>query len=282
MSAAKTAGKEPRFITSPINNQMVNYRIYYMSGFEKLFYGILVFAAGGFSGWVFYGGLFKADGESTMLTHISDGIVVCVIGCIALRVFFPALRKMLKTRRDKALRVQFRDMLENLTSSLSAGNTMAESFVNAREDLSNQYSESDYIIQELTEIISALNNGYTLEEMLTSFGARADSEDIQNFSNVIGNCYRVGGDFKTVVRKSRDIISDKMAIEDEITTKIASNKLQHNAMCIMPIVLVAMLKISNGSFAANLSSFLGVLVTTLAVGIFVGSYFWGRKIIDIR
>jgi hypothetical protein len=25
-----------------------------------------------------------------------------------------------------------------------------------------------------------------------------------------------------------------------------------------------------------------VIVTTLAVGIFVASYFWGRKIIDIR
>lgn len=279
---AKTAEKEPRFKMSPVNNRMVNYRIYYMSVAEKLLYGILVFAAGGFAGWVFYGGLFKADGESTMLTHISDAVVICVIGCVALRVFMPEIHRMLKNRRDKALRVQFRDMLENLTSSLAAGNTVADSFVNARTDLSNQYSESDYIIQELTEIVSGINNGYTLEEMLGSFGARTDSEDIQNFSNVIGNCYRMGGDFKTVVRKTRDIISDKMAIEDEITTKISSNKLQHNAMCIMPIALVAMLKLSNGSFAENLSSFLGVAVTTVAVGIFVVSYFWGRKIIDIR
>ena len=92
----------------------------------------------------------------------------------------------------------------------------------------------------------------------------------------------MGGDFKTVVRKTRDIISDKMAIEDEIVTKISSNKLQHNAMCLMPILLVAMLKMSSPSFAENLASFLGVLVTTAAVGIFVASYFWGRKIIDIR
>ena len=34
--------------------------------------------------------------------------------------------------------------------------------------------------------------------------------------------------------------------------------------------------------AENLASFLGVVVTTIAVGIFVASYFWGRKIIDIR
>lgn len=279
---ARKTEKEPKFIASPVNNQMVNYRIYYMSGVEKLFYSILLFALGGFTGWVFYGGLFKVDGEATMMTYISNLVVICIVGSIALRVFLPAIRQMLKERREKALRLQFRDMLEDLTSSLAAGNTVAESFINAKADLANQYAETDYIIVELTEIITGLNNGYTLEEMLSSFGSRTDNEDIQNFSNVIGNCYRMGGDFKTAVRKTRDIISDKMAIEDEILTKISSNKLQHNAMCIMPIVLVAMLKLSSSSFAENLASLLGVIVTTLAVGIFVASYFWGRKIIDIR
>lgn len=279
---AKKELKEPKFILSPINNQMTNYKVYYMSLSEKLMYILLLFAVGGFVGWVFYGGLFKSDGEATTATHISDVIVFCLIGGIAVKCFMPMVQTMLKERRDKALRLQFRDMLENLTSSLAAGNTVADSFVNARDDLSNQYAPSDCIIIELTEIVSGINNGYTLEEMLSAFGVRADSEDIQNFSNVIGNCYRMGGDFKTVVRKTRDIISDKMAIEDEIATKIASNKLQHNVMCIMPIALVAMLKLSNGSFSTNLASPIGVAATTVAIGIFVGAYIWGKKIIDIR
>lgn len=279
---SKKAVKEPQYIQSPINNQMTNYKIYYMSAAEKLAYTIVVFCIGGFAGWIFYGGLFKADGEATLATHISDLVVIAVTGGIALRFFLPAIRAMLKSRRDKALRLQFRDMLESLTSSLAAGNTVADAFNNAPGDLSNQYTNTDYIITELTEICAGLSNGCTLEEMLGAFGARTDNEDILNFSNVIGNCYRMGGDFKTVIRKTRDIISDKMSIEDEIATKIASNKLQHNAMCIMPIVLVAMLKMSSGSFADNLSSFLGVTATTIAVVIFVASYFWGRKIIDIR
>lgn len=33
---------------------------------------------------------------------------------------------------------------------------------------------------------------------------------------------------------------------------------------------------------SNLSSFLGVIITTIAIGIFVASYFWGQKIIDIQ
>ncbi len=278
----KRGTKEPQYIASPLNNQMINYKVYYMSMFERVMYFALVFVVGGFVGWVFYGGLFKRDGEATLATSISNLVIILLFGAIAAKVFLPAVGQMLKNRRDKALRIQFRDMLETIVSSLAAGNTVNDSFINARNDLLNQYSETDIIISELTEIQKGIDNGLTLETMLTAFGDRTENEDIQNFANVISNCYRIGGDFKTAVRKTKDIISDKMAIEVEIETKIASNKLQHNAMCIMPIALVAMLKLSSATFAENLASFLGVVITTIAIAIFVGAYFWGRKIIDIR
>ena len=99
---------------------------------------------------------------------------------------------------------------------------------------------------------------------------------------MISNCYRLGGNFGTVVRRTRDIISDKMAIQDEIDTKLTSNKLQLNGMCLMPVLLVTLLKLSSSDFANNLASIKGVFVTTIAIGIFVGAYAWGRKIINIR
>ena len=135
---------------------------------------------------------------------------------------------------------------------------------------------------ELTEIIGGLKNGHTLEEMILDFGKRSGIEDVENFSNVMGNCYRMGGNFKDVVRRTRDIISEKMEIAEEITTKISSNKTQLNVMCLMPIVLVGMLKSTSPDFANNLASPVGIIVTTIAIAIFVASYFWGQKIIDIR
>lgn len=273
---------EPQFIPSVLNNQMLNYKVYYMSFTEKLIYFLLTFIAGGVVGLIFYGGLFKSEGEATTATMISNIVVFCLIGLIAAKFFVPAIRRNLKNKRDKVLRKQFMNLLEDLSVSLAAGNTLNDSFINAKSDMQNQYSEKDMIIQELSEIISGMDNGHTLEEMMTAFGQRAGNEDIENFANVISNCYRMGGNFKDVIRKTRNIISDKIAIEEEIETKLASNKLQHNAMCLMPIALVGMLKLSSASFAANLSSFLGVIITTIAIGIFVASYFWGQKIIDIQ
>ena len=279
---AKKKERGPKTILSPLNNPMPNYAEYYMSAGERLVSFLCLFVAGGAVGLVFYGGLFQRDGAATLATYISNLVVFVVVGLIAARVFFPAVRNMLKTRRAKALRLQFRDMLETLSTSLASGNTVMDAFLNARGDMLNQYTEGDLIIQELTEIEMGLRNGETLETMLSAFGERSDNEDIQNFSNVISNCFRIGGDFKTAVRKTRDIITEKMAIEDEIQTKVASNRLQHNAMCLMPIALVWLIKSMSDTFAENLASPIGVVVTTVAIAIYVASYFWGRKIIDIE
>lgn len=278
----KKAERGPKYIASPLNNDMINYAEYYFSVSEKILFFFLTFVVGGMVGLVFYGGLFKVDGEATTATHISNTVVFSIIGGIAAKFFIPVLREKMRENRNKKLEKQFMNMLDGLAASLAAGNTVNDAFVNAKEDMKNQYSEEEVIVREISEIVLGLDNGRTLEEMIAAFGARSNSEDIENFSNVISNCYRMGGNFKDVIRKTRDIISDKSAIADEIETKLASNKLQHNAMCIMPILLVAMLKSVSSSFADNLASALGVVVTTIAIAIFVASYFWGQKIIDIR
>lgn len=274
--------REPKYIPSPLNNNMINYKEYYMGANEKIGYSLLIFVIGGLVGLVFYGGLFKSDGDATLATHISNAIFFCIVGIVALKFFMKTVVESLKDRRTKKLQKQFMDLLENLSFSLSSGNTVNDAFLNARGDLLNQYTEKDMIIIELNEIVNGIQNGKTLEEMMQSFGKRSGNEDIENFGNVISNCYRLGGDFNSVVRKTRLILGDKVAITEEINTKLMSNKLQLNAMCIMPIILVAMLKVSSTSFAQNLSSAVGVIVTTFAIGLFVAAYIWGQKIIDIR
>ena len=280
--AKKNSETEPQFLPSPLNNDMINYKVYYMSSSEKIGALLLTLILGGLAGLVFYGGLFKVGGEATTATTISNLVVFFGVGGIAAKVFVPAVKKSLHTKRKKALRKQFMDMLEILSASLASGNTVNDAFIGAKTDMRNQYSDTAYIIQELDEIASGITNGKSLEEMVISFGKRSANEDIENFGNVISNCYRLGGDFKDVIVRTRAILGDKIAIEDEIQTKLASNKLQHYAMSLMPIALVAMLKITNDSFARNLATPVGVFVTTFAIGIFVGSYFWGMKICDIK
>lgn len=278
----KKKERGPKYLPNPLNNQMLNYAEYYMSTGEKCLYSLILFAAGAVVGWAFYGGLFKVDGIATIATYISNVVVMCAVGGIAIKIFLSEVQAFLKKRRASALSVQFRDLLESLNTSLSSGSTVADAFTDAPGALLNQYGSDSYIITELNAIISGVANGQTLEVMLNDFGMRSDNEDIQNFANVMANCYRLGGDFKNVVRRTKDIIGDKMAVSSEIATKVASNKFQHSAMCVIPVILVIMLKHMSSMFSENLATPIGVIVTTISVAILTASFFWGRRIVEIN
>lgn len=274
--------KKPKYILSPLNSQMINYQVYYLSASEKILYSVILFIVGGLAGQVFYGGLFKQNGEATTMTTISNIVFFVLVGLLAVKLFLPAVAESFRVKRSSRLRRQFMDFLDNLTSSLASGGTVNNAVIAAERELSKQYGPNEPIVLELKEIVNGINNGQTLETMLSSFAERSGDEDVENFSNIITNCLRIGGDFRDVIIKTRSLISSKIAIADEIETKLTSNKMQLNAMCLMPVFLVGMLKGTSSMFSENLSTPLGVIVTTIAIGIFVGAYMWGNKIIDVR
>ena len=62
---------------------MLNNHTYVMGKQEKLFYTIAAFIAGGLAGLLFYGGLFKSQGEATSLTTVSNIVVFVAVGLFA-------------------------------------------------------------------------------------------------------------------------------------------------------------------------------------------------------
>lgn len=79
---------EPQFIPSALNNQMLNYKVYYMSFTEKLIYFLLTFIIGGVVGLVFYGGLFKSDRNSVIDTFYNPSLQRCEVRLYARIAFW--------------------------------------------------------------------------------------------------------------------------------------------------------------------------------------------------
>lgn len=282
MSKKKEKVEEPAFLKSLLNNPVPNYRVYVPGKIEKALVSVVCFILGAFVGWVFYGSLFKIEGNPTMMTYIADAIVFVIVGFFATKFLMPMyLKRCLEKQRNK-LKKQFRDLLEALTASISSGSNASQAFEAAYNDLANQYSPDDFIMIEVNEINVGVRQNFDLGELVMNFGDRSDNEDIANFAIVFKVCLEKGGNLNTVIHQTNAVISDKMAIADEIETKLTSNKMQHNIMSLMPIPIVAMLKFSNDSFAANFASFKGIAVNTVAIVIFVLAYKYGLKIVDIK
>ena len=271
-----------KYSKTPLNNMMLNYYVYVFSVSEFIIAHLTSFILGGMTGLVFYSGLFKHEGYATTATNISNGIFFCITGAIGIWFLIPLYKTSALAKRKKRIKLQFRDMLESLASSFSAGSNVLGAFTSTLADLKIQYDENDIIIKEMQNIIDGANQGIGIDAMLKSFAERSQDDDIQNFVDVFEICFRQGGNMQSVVIHTHSVISEKIAVSLEIQTKLTSNKMQHDVMSVMPIAIVLMLKITNKVFAENFTTFTGVLINTVAIAIFITAYRYGKKIINIK
>lgn len=277
----KKRQKPQQYVISLMNNQMLDYRIYVMRLWERLLYFLIGAVAGALVGYVFYGDLFLADGVATQATVISNGVVCGLFAILAGSLFLPFRRNQLQKKRQATLRNQFRDLLASLSSSLSSGKNVTDSFLSARSDLSLQHSAQSYIVIEVDEILAGMQNNIPVENMLRDFAKRTGISDIEDFASVFEVCYRRGGNLKDVIRRTNEVLSDKMSCADEIETKLSSNKSQLVIMGIMPLGIMSMLRFTNSGFAQNFSSPAGVAAITVGIGLFLAAFYLGWRILRI-
>ncbi len=275
--------KEPQYYKNSFGQKTLNYHVYYMSVLEKVLYFILAFVVGGAVGYLFYGGIGKDQyGMPTMLTYVLNTVIVGGCGAVTGKMFLPIRTKQILESRKRKLRSQFRDLLEALSTSLGSGKNVSDSFRAAYLDLSNQYEEGTFILEELEIITKGIYNNFNIEELINDLAKRSACADIEDFANVFEVCYRRGGDIRETIRNSCRIIVDKMAVAQEIETTVAASKNEQYIMLIMPIMLVGMIKVSSPDFAQNFVTPSGIMATTIGIACFVASFFVGRKLLDIK
>lgn len=288
--AAKAKAKKParpkkepvsQWTVNPLNEKVLDYHNYEMTQGEKVLYFAAALLIGGAVSQFFYGGLFQEDGAPTLLTYISNAAAFLIVGLIAGRVFLPVRSRQLAEKRRDVLRRQFRDMLESLTASLAANSTVKDAFDTAYTDMKMQYSDDAMIVQELDQFRRAGQINVTLDVMMDDFAKRSGVEEIQDFNNVFQVCYGPGGNMSRVIHQTHDIICERMEVEDEIQAKIHANETELNVIMVAPVLMVALMRSTNATFAQNLASPVGVAAVTAALVMFVGAYIWGQKIIAV-
>ena len=283
MKMFKKKEKEPSYYMSATQMKVTNYHVYEMSVTERLLYTVLVFVVGALAGYLFYGGLGTDQyGNPTRQTYILN-VVICVgVGLAALKLAMPVITNSLREKRQKSLKIQFRDMLDSLATSLNSGKNVMDSFQSVAQDLQVQYDADADILHELNVILTGTYNNIPIESLIQDFGRRSDVDDIESFANVFEICYRQGGNLRDVINNTHLIISEKMEIEGEIKTMAANNSLQQKIMIVIPVFLVAVIKLMSPEFAANFATPAGIIATTIAIVLFVIAYFVGKSVLDIK
>lgn len=275
--------KEPQYYMSPTNIPTINYKVYYMTVIEKVIYFAIAFAVGAIVGYLFYGGIGVDEyGNPTTLTIVLNILIPSTVGVIAGVLYLPIRTKQILEKRHKELNTQFRDMLDGITTSIGAGNNVQNALQMVYSDLKVQYSEDAYILKELEVILSGIQSNFHIEDLLEDFGDRSGNDDIKSFANVFKISYRKGGNLQQILRNTHDILSRKMEIKEDIETIVSGSKLDQLILVVMPVALIGIIKLMSPEMAGNFVTPAGLISTTIAIAMFVASYYIGKVILDIK
>ena len=190
-------------------------------------------------------------------------------------------RKYRKEKRKRDLLIEFRDLLEVLTTSYSSGKNTMEAFAESYQDLLSLYGEKSDIVNETRIIIAGMTNNIIIEDLLKDFAKRCGLDDVESFASTFESGLRQGGDIKQVVWDSRKIINDKIEIEMEIKTMLTEKENELNIMMVMPLVIMITLS-GMGTMSAAANTAFSVMVKIFVIALFAGAYIMGRKIVNIR
>lgn len=248
-------------------SRLIDYSKYKLTFKERLFYsataGFVLFTIG----FIFYHNLLIS-------------FFLALLGLLYQKV---KVKELIDSRKLE-LTLQFKQSLYSLSSALGAGKSVENAFKEVIEDLKILYPNSNtYIIKEFEIINRRFENGEPIENAIQDFSRRADVEDIYNFADVFVTCKRTGGDLVEVIRRTSNIISNKIETQQEVTVLISQKKLEAKILSIAPFVIVALITFSSEDYMEPLYRFgIGTVVMTISLIILVISYLLSKWIMNIK
>ncbi|MBR7796406.1 pilus assembly protein TadB [Agaribacter marinus] len=247
---------------------LIDYGTYKLSKTERVKYTLLAASIIFCVGIIFY-----------------DSIIVSSIAA-CLGIIYPKFKRkdLIKMRKDE-LALQFKEAISSLASSLAAGQSIENAFRETQKDLKLLYPDNDTcILKELNLINRRVENGEIIERAIDDFAKRSDVDDIRNFSDVFITCKRTGGDLVEVIKRTADIITDKIEIQQDIRVLVSQKKFESKIMAVAPVGITVMLKVTSPDFVAPLYEFgtLGPIVMTVALACIICGLLISQKIMDIE
>ena len=229
-------------------------------------YAALYMIAAGFFSWLFY-----------------DSAYALFLFAPFFILFIKAVKKLKRRKRDEEMEEGFLSALNSVSTSLSAGVSAENAFVQAETDMGKLYGNSSVIVKELDSVNLRVAAGQRLPDALRDMAGRWDIEEMRDFSVVFFAAVRSGGNLPVIISSCTQIMEDRRAAEAEARILIRGRQYEQRVMCIIPPGILAYLRLSSGGFIGVLyHEPFGVAVMTICLFVYVLAIFLSERIGDIR
>lgn len=186
-------------------------------------------------------------------------------------------------KKEQEFRGQFQNGMQILSSALKAGYSVENAIKETEKDLRPLYPEDSRVRREFNRMIHELNMNLTAEQVLKEMAERIRQEDVDNFVTVFATAKRTGGDSISILKNTVQMIGDKIEVEREIQTLLASKKLEFNVMCVIPLGMVLYMRMAFPEFLSVLyGGIVGVTLMSVCLGVYAFAWRMGTKMVQIE
>lgn len=185
--------------------------------------------------------------------------------------------------RKKRIHYQFKEALNALQIGISAGYSLDNAVRETRKDLERIYGKTAEMTMEFSYMEIQLKHSIPLEELLYDLGMRSRVEDILNFSDILVQSKKMGGNMKEILQKCIASMEERIQVKKEIDTMLASRKMEQGIMSIIPLGIILYMRITSPGFLDVLyDTTAGICIMTFCLALYLFAFFWGVRLTDIE
>ncbi len=226
-----------------------------------------------------------------MLGVMADGLLAYTFyrSVAAFFLFLPAAlyylfykKKDLKKERIRQLTLQFKEGILVLSSFLSAGYSLENSFFMSVKELEVLYGTEGMITGEFADIAAGIRMNRPAELLLADMGRRSGIQDVDQFAQVFAAAKRSGGELTDIISQTAGIIRDKIQVQEEIHTMTAARVFEQKIMNGIPFGIILYIDFTSpGFFHSMYHTWLGRICMTVCLGVYAGAVYLAKRILDI-
>lgn len=201
-------------------------------------------------------------------------------------VYIPCEKKyceIKKNKRKNRLRNEFKDVLYSLSASFAAGEHMTYAMEKSIKPVREIHGENSEMAEELSEMTNRIRGAGDEEiDLWLDFGKRSGIEDIIDFAEVFASCRDAGGNLVRTVDRATEVLTEKIAVENEIRIMASQKVLEGRLVGIMPFVMIVFLRLTSPSYMNVMyESIQGRIMMTFSLLITIAAFYITERVTKI-
>ncbi|MGI6206507.1 MAG: type II secretion system F family protein [Anaerovoracaceae bacterium] len=182
------------------------------------------------------------------------------------------------------LRIQFKDMLYSISSSVSSGRHLKEAIIDAEAPAALIHGGDSMIVREIRNMKRIMTETNCSEDVVfTDLAKRSKIREIADFTDVCITCKYTGGDLTAMIDKAVLLLGENIELQREKDVMLSQKKLESKILVVMPVALTALVNLCSADYLAVMyQTFLGRIIMTAAFLGTAGSYLWSSRMINAQ